>query len=217
MIMAHLLHLDSSVRGSASISRELTARAADRWRKAHPGGTVTYRDLAADPVPHLDAEGGLALMTPPEHHTAAQARTYALAAALIDDVKAADTVVLGMPLYNFAAPSVVKSWVDHLVCGGLSFTPEGTGLLADTEFIVLESRGGGYGEGTPRHGWDHAEAWLAHGVSMTGLKPRIIVAELTMAAADSRMSHLQTLADESLARARAEIDSLWSVRDEDAA
>lgn len=122
-----------------------------------------------------------------------------------------------MPLYNFAAPSLIKTWVDHIITGGLSFAPDGTSLLGDTEFIVLESRGGGYGPGTPRHGWDHAESWLAQGVSITGLKPRIIVAELTMAAVDSRMAHLAPLAEESLAHAHAEIDALWTIDDENAA
>ncbi|MDA2892203.1 NAD(P)H-dependent oxidoreductase [Mycolicibacterium sp. BiH015] len=215
--MSHLLHIDSSVRAEGSVSRALTARAADRWRAAHPGGTVTYRDLAADPVPHLDASNGLALVTPPEQHTPAQARTYALSSTLIDEIKAADTVILGMPLYNFGAPSLVKTWVDHIIAGGLSFAPDGTSLLGETEFIVLESRGGGYSEGTPRYGWDHAESWLTHGVSMTGLRPRIIVAELTMAAVDARMAHLQPLAEASLDRAHAEIDALWAADDENAA
>lgn len=214
--MSHLLHIDSSVRGENSVSRALTARAAEQWRAAHPGGTVTYRDLAAHPVPHLDAENGLALMTPPDQHTRSQARTYALSKTLIDEIKSAGTVILGMPLYNYAAPSLIKSWVDHIVADGMSFTPGGDGLLADTEFIVLESRGGGYGPGTKREGWDHAESWFVHGVSPTGLKPRIIVAELTFAAVDTRMAHLVHLAEQSLARAHAEIDSLWTVDYENA-
>lgn len=76
---------------------------------------------------------------------------------------------------------------------------------------------GGYGPGTPRHGCDHAESWLAQGVLITGLTPRIIVAELTMAAVDARMAHLAPLAEESLARAHAEIDALWTIDDESAA
>ncbi len=215
--MNHLLHIDSSVRAENSVSRALTARAAEQWRAAHPEGTVTCRDLAANPVPHLDAENGLALMTPPEQHTPAQARTYALSKTLIDEIKAADTVILGMPVYNWGAPSLIKTWVDHIIAIGMSYTPDGTSLLGDTEFIVLESRGGGYGPGTPRHGWDHAESWLAHGVSMTGLVPRIITAELTLSATEPKMAHLQPLAEESLLRAHAEIDALWTIDDESAA
>ena len=75
------------------------------------------------------------------------------------------------------------------------------GLLGDTDFIALSSRGGGYGPGTPREGWDHAQAWLPHSVSLTGLKPRIITAELTMADVNPAMADLRPLAAESLSGA----------------
>ena len=71
--MAHLLHIDSSIRGDASVSRKLTARAAAAWRAAHPGGTVTYRDLGRDPLPHLDPAGGPPRCCPRDQHTPAQA------------------------------------------------------------------------------------------------------------------------------------------------
>ena len=75
---------------------------------------------------------------------------------------------------------------------------------------MLSSRGGGYGPGTPREGWDHAEAWLPHAVSLTGLQPRFITAELTMAEVNPAMAELKPLAAESLSRALAEIESLWA-------
>src|SRR4051794_27553996 len=108
--MSHLLHLDSSIQGDRSVSRRLTARAAAHWRTAHPAGTVTYRDLGADPLPHLDADTGLARMVPPDQHTPAQAASYALSAGLIEEVRHADTILLGLPVYNFGAPSTVKAW-----------------------------------------------------------------------------------------------------------
>ena len=209
--MSHLLHIDSSIQGDRSVSRRLTARAADRWRAAHPDGTVAYRDLGSDPVPHLDAASGLAPMVPPQDHTPAQASMYARSAALIDEIKQADTVLLGVPLYNFGPPSAIKAWVDHLIVPGLSFDPAThTGLLGGTEFIVLASRGGGYGAGTPREGWDHSETWLPHGLMLTGLEPRIITAELTMADGNPAMAELRPLAAQSLADAEAAIDELWA-------
>src|SRR4051812_44979653 len=136
--MSHLLHLDSSIQGERSVSRRLTARAAAHWRDAHPGGTVTYRDLAADPLPHLDTHTGLARMIGPEQQTPAQAASYALSDGLIEEVRRADTILLGLPVYNFGAPSTVKAWVDHLVAPGLSIDPEtNAGLLGDRELIVL--------------------------------------------------------------------------------
>lgn len=215
--MSHLLHIDSSVRGEVSVSRRLTARAADRWRGAHPGGTVTYRDLATSPIPHLDAATGLARMVTAEQRTAAQDASFALSVELIDEIKQADTVLLGLPLYNFGPPSTVKAWVDHIITTGLSIDAEThAGLLGDTDFIVLASRGGGYGPGTPREGWDHAQTWLAHALSVTGLQPQFITAELTTADANPRMAHLKPLAAESLNKAVAAIDQLWTA-DEDAA
>jgi FMN-dependent NADH-azoreductase len=142
--MPHLLHIDSSVLGEQSVSRRLTARAAERWHAAHPGGTVIYRDLATDPIPHLDAETGAARRLPAELRTPAHQASFAVSAALIDENKRADTVLLGLPLYNYGPPSAVNAWIDHIVAPGLSTDPEtGTGLVGDTDFIVLASRGGG--------------------------------------------------------------------------
>ncbi|WP_099037801.1 FMN-dependent NADH-azoreductase [Mycobacterium neglectum] len=191
--MNQLLYIDSSVQGEQSVSRRLTARAAQRWRDTHSDGTVTYRDLASDPIPHLG-----------------DPTSPALTVELVDEIKRADTIVLGLPLYNFGPPSTVKAWVDHIVAPGLSIDSEtGKGLLGDTEFVVLESRGGGYGPGTPREGWDHAESWLPHAVSMTGLSPRFITAELTMADVNPAMAELKPLAAESLSDAFEAIDALW--------
>ncbi|KWX57188.1 FMN-dependent NADH-azoreductase [Mycobacterium sp. NAZ190054] len=191
--MSRLLHLDSSVQGDVSVSRRLTARAAERWLEAHPGGIVTYRDLAAHPLPHLDPR-----------------TSAALSAELVDEVKAADTVLLGLPLYNFGPPSTVKAWVDHIVAPGLSIDEStGDGLLGGTELVAIETRGGGYGPGTPREGWDHAQTWLTHGVSLTGLRPRFVVVELTMAETNPAMAGLKPLAAQSLADGEAAIDALW--------
>jgi FMN-dependent NADH-azoreductase len=216
--MSHLLHIDSSVQGDVSVSRRLTARAADRWRAAYPGGTVTYRDLATNPIPHLGVATGVALSVPAEKRTPAHQAALALSVELIEEIKQAETVLLGVPLYNGGPPSTVKSWVDHLIVKGLAVDAEtGTGLVGDTDFIVLAARGGGYGPGTPREGWDHAQPWLSHMLSvLTANSPQIITAELTMAASDPKLAHLKALADESLNKALAAIDQLWTA-DEDAA
>jgi FMN-dependent NADH-azoreductase len=209
--MAQLLHIDSSIQGDRSVSRKLTARAADAWRAAHPGGTVTYRDLGSNPVPHFDAATGLARAVPPELRTPAQVASWALTEELVNEIKEADTILLGLPLYNFGPPSSVKAWVDHLIAPGLSLDPETKApLLGGREFVVLASRGGGYAEGTPRHGWDHAEPWLPHAISLTGLEPRFITAELTLANTVPAMAELIPLAEQSLAEAEHAIDDLWT-------
>lgn len=208
--MATLLHIDASIQGDRSVSRQLTARAADAWRAAHPDGTVTYRDLGADPVPHFDSTANLSRGLPPNQHTPAQAESWALISELVGEVAAADTVLLGLPIYNFGAPSTVKAWLDHLIAPGLAFDPETReGLLGDCDFIVVASRGGGYAEGTPRHGWDHASAWLPHGLSLVGIEPRFITTELTLAPSTPAMEGLVPLAEESRRQAEAAVDELW--------
>jgi FMN-dependent NADH-azoreductase len=207
----HLLHIDSSIKGDASVSRALTARAAATWRAAHPEGTLTYRDLGANPLPHLDTLSGLARMVPPDQHTPAQARSWALTRELIAEVVQADTILLGLPLYNFGPPSTVKAWIDHLVAPGLSIdVATMTGMLGGREMLVLAARGGGYGLGTPREGWDHAAPWLPHALSQVGLEPEFIVTELTLADTVPQMAELKPLAAESLANAERSIDALWS-------
>jgi FMN-dependent NADH-azoreductase len=207
----HLLHIDSSIQGDRSVSRKLSARAADVWRAAYPAGTVTYRDLGTNPVPHLNAVTGPARLLPAEQHTPTQAASWALSEELVDEIKEADTILLGLPLYNFGAPSSVKAWVDHLIASGLSVDAETHApLLGGREFVVLASRGGGYTEGTPRHGWDHAEPWLPHAVASTGLQPRFITAELTLAHTTPAMAELIPLAEQSLAEAERAVDELWT-------
>jgi FMN-dependent NADH-azoreductase len=148
---------------------------------------------------------------PPELRTPAQAGSWALTEELVNEIREADTILLGLPLYNFGAPSSVKTWVDHLIAPGLSHDPETKApLLGGREFVVLASRGGGYTEGTPRHGWDHAEPWLPHAISLTGLEPRFITAELTLAHTNPAMAELIPLADQSLAEAERAIDALWT-------
>ncbi|MDQ1433376.1 MAG: FMN-dependent NADH-azoreductase, partial [Actinomycetota bacterium] len=106
-------------------------------------------------------------------------------------------------------------WVDHLIAPGISIDAEtSAGLLGDTEMIVLAGRGGGYGPGTPREGWDHAEPWLAHALSPTGLEPRFITAELTVAHSNPAMADLIPLAVDSLVRAETVIEELWATDQE---
>ena len=155
-----LLHIDSSIQGERSVSRALTARAARAWREAHPEGAVTYRDLGADPLPPLDAAGGLARLVPPEQHTPAQAASWALTRVLVDEVVEADTVLLGLPLYNYGPPSTVKSWVDHLVAPGLTLDPERRGPARGAR----PDRAGGAGRR------------LRRGRAARGLGPRAAVA-----------------------------------------
>ena len=205
--MKTLLQINTSIFSDSGQSSQLAQRFVAGWRELNPGATVTVRDFAREPVPHLDAASFGAFIAKPEERTAEQRKAVAYSDALIAELKAADVIVLGLPLYNFGPPSAVKAWVDHLIAYGLSIDPEtGEGLLGGRDVLVLAARGGGYGPGTPRHGWDHAEPWLPHGLSLTGLEPRFVVAELTLADVNPAMAELKPLAAESLAAAEAAID-----------
>ena len=199
--MAHLLHIDSSITGEQSTSRRLSARAARRWLAAHPGGTITFRDLAAHPIPHFDAVTGLARMVPQEKRTRAEQLSFALSVELINEIKQADTVVLGLPLYNYGPPSAVKAWVDHLSLQEYRSTRR---PMPDCSQHRIHRSRRARRRIRPRHteeGWDHAEPWLRHALSATGLEPRFITAELTVASSNPAMADLIPLAADSLVRA----------------
>lgn len=122
---------------------------------------------------------------------------------------AADTIVLGMGLYNFGIQSTVKAWFDRLVVPGVTVGERG-GLLGDKKLVLTVAAGGGYGEGTPRDGWDHREPWLRHAFEVLGLTDILVIsAELTLARESPRMIplNLGTAEDQSYAAAEALIDA----------
>ncbi len=134
----------------------------------------------------------------------------ALTETLTAEVLAADEIVIGVPLYNFGAPSTLKAWIDRIVVPGLTVDPAGAGGLAGGRRVtVTAARGGGYGPGTPREGWDHRDPWLAHALNPIGIDDvRFIHTELTMARESPAMSGLEDLEDQSIADAHAAIDAL---------
>jgi len=122
-----------------------------RWQAAHPDGTVVTRDLAANPIPHLTAERFGAFTTPADQRSAEQQAVVAESDALIDELRAAEVVVLGLPLYNFGMPSTLKAYIDHIARAGETFRYTATGpvgLLGGRKVRVFAARGGLYA-GTP--------------------------------------------------------------------
>jgi FMN-dependent NADH-azoreductase len=199
------------MRTEGSRSRKLSAYYTEAWRAHHPDGSVTYRDLNADPVPHLDIDAFTANFLAPSDRTPAQAAARAYTETLIGELLAADTIVIGLPLYNFSVPSTFKAWVDRLVVPGLT-VGEGGGLLGGRSVIFTTARGGGYGPGTPREGWDHREPWVRHALSPIGLTDLTFVeSELTLARESPGMIPLDLggAEDKSLADAHASIDAMF--------
>jgi FMN-dependent NADH-azoreductase len=150
--MKTLLQLNTSLFADGGQSTRLANRFVAAWRAQNPGARVIVRDLVNDPVPHLTAEHVMAFTTPVEQRTPAQAALVAASDALIAELKNADVVVLGLPMYNFGVPSQLKAYFDQIARAGVTFryTEKGPqGLIADKPVYVFAARGGLY-QGTPR-------------------------------------------------------------------
>ncbi|GAA1998101.1 FMN-dependent NADH-azoreductase [Catenulispora subtropica] len=206
--MATLLHVDASLfPGGASASRTVTAAFADAWRAAHPDGTVVYRDLAADPLPHIDAVTFSAARAEPGTHTEAQAAAHAARLALIEEAEAADVILIGAPMYNFGVASSLKAWLDHIILGGRTLG-EGTQSLAGKRVVVVASRGGSYEPGTPREDMEFVKNYLSAVLSAhLGITPEFITIQLTLAGTVPAMAELIPLAEASRAQALAAADA----------
>lgn len=149
--MKTILQINSSLRGPRGESSQLTQHWVDSWLQENAAGRVIVRDLAQEPVPHLDDAMFSAFTTPVEQRTAEQAKRVAYSDGLIDELKSADAIVLGLPMYNFGVPSTLKAYFDHIARAGQTFkyTENGpVGLLADIPVTVLATRGGRHA-GTP--------------------------------------------------------------------
>jgi FMN-dependent NADH-azoreductase len=159
-----LLHVDSSILGDGSVSRELTATIVAKWRSRQSDLSVTYRDLAAQPLRHLSGSLLFARSLPAEQRDPDQQDDIAVSDAVMEEFLAADIVVIGAPMYNFGVSSQLKAWIDRLAVAGKTFrySAEGpVGLAGGKTVIVASSRGGFYGAGTPMEAIDFQEKYLA--------------------------------------------------------
>jgi FMN-dependent NADH-azoreductase len=167
--MTKILHLDSSARAQASVTRALTARIVETLRRADPQAEVTYRDLTLDALPHIGPEylnGLFAGGATPSHET------VMLSDRLIEELFAADILVIGAPMYNFSIPSQLKAWIDYVLRAGKTFhyTAEGKpeGLVQHKRAIVAVASGGAYAEG-PMQPFDHVAPLLRQILNFIGI------------------------------------------------
>ncbi|MGH8528828.1 MAG: FMN-dependent NADH-azoreductase [Nevskiales bacterium] len=145
--MPTLLKINSSLYGETGQSSQLAERFVQIWRKQQPDGRVIARDLGQQPIPHLSTERFQAFITKPEQRNAEQQAVAAESDALINELKLADVIVLGLPMYNFGVPSQLKAYFDHIARAGLTFryTANGPeGLLKGKKVYVFATRGGQY-------------------------------------------------------------------------
>lgn len=166
--MSNVLIIESSARQQDSFSRELTQQFISHWKTLHPADRLTTRDLAVNPVPHLDADLLGGWMKPEAQRNVAEQASLQRSNELTDELLAADVLVLAAPMYNFAIPSTLKAWLDHVLRAGLTFKYTDTGpqgLLTGKKAYVLTARGGIYAGSTA----DHQEPYLRQVLAFVGI------------------------------------------------
>ncbi|VVM58984.1 FMN-dependent NADH-azoreductase [Pseudomonas fluorescens] len=166
--MSHVLIIESSARQQDSVSRQLTRDFIQLWQAAHPGDQINLRDVAANPLPHLDADLLGGWMKPAEQWSMPEQEAFERSNQLTDELLAADVLVMAAPMYNFTIPSTLKAWLDHVLRAGITFkyTPTGPqGLLQGKRAIVLTARGGIHAGA----GSDHQEPYLRQAMAFIGI------------------------------------------------
>ncbi|CAM5474324.1 FMN-dependent NADH-azoreductase [Streptomyces tanashiensis] len=206
--MATLLHLDTSISGENSHSRAVTAAFRKAWEAEHPEGTVIYRDLAAEPVPHLDAAAYSTGGTAPDERSPEERAAFELRGRLIEEAERADVILIGAPMYNYSIPSTLKAWLDQVFLVGRTAIAENPSL-AGKRAVVVASRGGSYREGTPQFGNDYVENYLRLILAdVFGTDVSFITPELTFAPHVPAMAELVPLFEASRADSLVTAESL---------
>ena len=156
-----ILHIDSSINGEKSASRAISARIVEQLKSALWGEQLVYRDLAADPLPHLTLEAFAD-------------------SSVLDEFLAADTIVIGAPMYNFTLPTQLKAWIDRLLIAGKTFRYTETGpegLAGGRRVIIALARGGFYDAGSPAAALEHLESYLRGVFNFIGIDPEFVAAD----------------------------------------
>ena len=208
--MAKVLIINSSALGEASVSNKLTQELADRLKASDPSVQIAIRDIGAAPVPHLRADTVSAIRGKAE--TDAARETLALSDELIAELRDADLLVIGSPMYNFGISSTLKAWFDHVLRAGVTFryTDKGVseGLMTGKKAVVIETRAGFYSEGASA-GLDSQEPHLRTLLGFIGITDVVFVRaeklafgpEAASAAVAEAVEQLGSLAETELALA----------------
>ena len=198
-----LLHLDSSILGDSSASRQLSRAVVDAWLAAEPEAQVSYRDLASDALSHLSAASLGPGGTPAELRDAAQKHEVELAESTLNEFLAADAIVIGAPMYNFTVPTQLKAWIDRVAVAGKTFAYDENGPkgLAGGKKVVIVSTAGGIHAGQPS-GQAH-EAYLLLVLRFLGIADIEIVRAEGLAYGDEQRAN-------AFAAAHAQIGGLFA-------
>lgn len=170
--MTKILHINSSVRNTDSISRKVTADFVAKWKAREANAVIVERDLAINPPPHLTEKTLGAFFTAPEQRSAEQNETVKLSETLVQELFDADVIVIGAPMYNFSITSGLKAWIDQVARAGVTFKygENGpVGLLNGKKVYIFTARGGVYSQG-PAAAMDFHETYLRAVLGFIGLK-----------------------------------------------
>ncbi|AGZ41196.1 FMN-dependent NADH-azoreductase [Actinoplanes friuliensis] len=188
-----VLRIDASIQGDRSASSALADTAEAEWLAARPQATFVRRHLGAEPLPSdAWAQAAFGNFTPEDQRTESQREAIALARKLAGELRDSDGAILALPLYNWGVSQHVKIWIDLVMAGGV----HSERLLDGKPTILVTSRGGGYGPGTPREGWDHNTGFLRHVIAdVWGADLTVVEQELTLAAVTPAMAELLETAE----------------------
>jgi len=199
-----LFRLDASIRVEGSHSRALADLVEHEWTQAHPGDQVIRRHLATDPIPATawaDAVGGA--FVPAQDRSQAQTDAAALAATLVDELVAADALLFAVPLYNFGVSQHFKTYADLVITDPRMAAGQAS-AIAGKPAVLVTVRGGAYGAGTPREGWDHATPWMRRILQdVWGLDLRAVEEELALVGVNPALDQFAELAKTMRAEAAA--------------
>ncbi|MDQ3712908.1 MAG: NAD(P)H-dependent oxidoreductase [Acidobacteriota bacterium] len=166
----NILHIDSSPRGEASHSRKMTAELVATLQETHSNATVTYRDLGHQPPPFVTEDWQNGAYTPEEQRTPAQTAALKYSDQAIDELLAADIVVIGAPMYNLTVSADLKAWLDQIIRINKTFTADYKGLATGKKVFVVTSRGGGgYEAGEAMEHLNFQDPYLKTAFSFTGI------------------------------------------------
>jgi len=171
--MTSLLRIDASPRIGNSDSRALGDHLQRRWEAANPQGKTTIRDLASEPLPHLDQSAISAFFTDPAERDGDLQKAIALSDRLVEELQSSETLLITVPIYNFGVPSALKAWIDHIVRIGVTFSFDGTsfeGLAnAQSAYVLCSYGADGYGDNGPLRPANFLEPYLHFLLTFLGI------------------------------------------------
>lgn len=174
--MTGLLVVETSPRGNASVSRNMTRRYLAEWQALNPNGKIIRRDLAEEALPQVTMPWLAAYFTPPDAQTAEMKAQLGLSDTLVRELLDCDELVIATPVYNYNIPAALKAWVDHIVRKGLTLGFDGSGLVTGKKATLLIASGGEYGETSPIRDRDIATQYLRMILNILGIEDITVVA-----------------------------------------